>query len=592
MKNVVIRSSTYFLISLFTAYLYAQEVGGVAEQPLTPEVAKPTVTPNAQQNQVKQQTTQQPTEGATPQQAPTPDNTAVSKRTTAAPTAAPSAQSMIKPRVPAASQPGATTQQPSSVPSSASPSGAPTAEAPSPGSPTAPATAAPTTQQPNPNVQPATTPTPQPTQGEQPPTQTSEKPSKETPASAPATSETAKPAQEVPQAPPAAPAVVPEDKAAKEQEAKEEKQEAQEDKKQTKKTTPTLEEEGIDTLEQEGGNWLLKRQALEKTIDVIEKIKDVFTKTLESRIDYLVKRNKIDRSFDLFSNAIGFELGDLNQLLSRLVTQLKEERTKEGDLTEEERTLLADVESKIKELKDLKSILKSITDMDASLDDSIMQVENEINVSNSYQTRAWRNFQMIKKVLNDEKAEELYLQTESLLKNMQDILTYLKGDLLTYFNSVIESLTQDMDKVKEKIKELTSKGINLQDEAKKIRKAEKLARKGKTPQTEEEKKKAEEKEAAAKKAQKPVATSWFDYVAMVWRYPLSLVTSSWDYVMSFFVVKKVEPTVRASQVAEKQKKEQSQQKVGEQKKIEQEKKMNMEKVASDEAKKRKVQTIK
>jgi hypothetical protein len=320
--------------------------------------------------------------------------------------------------------------------------------------------------------------------------------------------------------------------------------EAQKETKKTEKPAP-FEEEGIDTLEQDGGNWLLKRQALEKTMDVIEKIKDLFTKILESRIEYLVKRNKTDRSFDLFANSIGFELGDLNQLLVTLVTKLKTERKEEGDLSEEERQALAEVETKIAELKSLKASIKSITDMDASLDDAIMQLEKEINTSNSYQTRAWRNFQTIKKVLSDEKAEELYLQTESLLKNMQDIYSYLKGDLLTYFNGIITNLKQEMSQAEEAIKTLQTKGINLKDEVKKIHKAEKLARKKKLGKTEEEKtKEALEKEAAAKKSEVKKA-GWFD--------PLF---SAWDYIMSFFVTQKIEvrkpqTSVDAERVEEK-----------------------------------------
>lgn len=301
--------------------------------------------------------------------------------------------------------------------------------------------------------------------------------------------------------------------------------------------------EGIDTLEQEGGNWLLKRQALEKTIDVIEKIKDVFTKILETRVDYLVKRNKTDRAFDTFANSIGFELGDLNQLLARLVKQLKSERVKDGDLTEEERAVLQEIEDKIAQLKSLKKTVNEITEMDASLDEALMQLEKEITTSNSYQTRAWRNFQTIKKVLSDEKAEELYLQTESLLKNMQEILKYLNGDLLNYFDSLISTLKKNMSDTQEKIQSLAAKGINLQDEVKKIKKAEKLARKSKQQKNSEEQKK-QEKSVEVKTPQKVIKKEegWFDYIAVVWRYPLAIVGSIWDYGMSFFVTKK--PVVR------------------------------------------------
>lgn len=310
--------------------------------------------------------------------------------------------------------------------------------------------------------------------------------------------------------------------------------------KKPEKQSTVFEEEGIDTFEQDGGNWLLKRQALEKTMDVIEKIKDVFTKILDSRIDYLIKRNKIDRTFDTFSNTIGFELGDLNQLLSAVSNDLKSQRAKEGDLPEEERTLLQEIENKITEVKSLRTTVKAIAEMDGSLDETIMQLEKEINTSNSYQTRAWRNFQTIKKVLSDEKAEELYLQTESLLKNMQDIEKYLKGELASYFNSVIDNLKQEMNKAENAIKELESKGINLKDEVKRIHKAEKLARKKKRQKIEDEKKQQEEKKAPEKISQpKEVKKGWIESLSVIWQYPLNLLTSAWDYITGLFGSKKI-----------------------------------------------------
>lgn len=123
-------------------------------------------------------------------------------------------------------------------------------------------------------------------------------------------------------------------------------------------------EEGIDTLDQEGGNWLRKRQALEKTIDTLERIKNLFNNILKSRIDFMVKRNKIDREFDLFANTVGFEFGDLSQQLESMQQSLEKERKDEGELSEQEREALAELDKKITELTELIAQLKKITDLD------------------------------------------------------------------------------------------------------------------------------------------------------------------------------------------------------------------------------------
>lgn len=279
--------------------------------------------------------------------------------------------------------------------------------------------------------------------------------------------------------------------------------------------------EGIDTLEQEGGNWLLKRQALEKTVNIIEEINTYFTRILEIRIDYLMKRNKVDREFDLFMNKIGFDLGDLHNTLQAMESSLEKQRKEMGDLTESERTTLQDLEEKIKEIQHIKETLVTIADLDASLDDVIMQVEKEISTSNIYQSEAWKNFQMIKKILSDEKAEELYLTTQGLLKNMQQIEVYLKGKLLEYFNGIVGRLQQEMSTLESTFETLKERGINIEEELKKLLSGQ---------EQHEETPKPEEVHPEAKK-EKPAPQGWLGYIASLLWSPFHAL---FNYITSWF----------------------------------------------------------
>lgn len=285
-------------------------------------------------------------------------------------------------------------------------------------------------------------------------------------------------------------------------------------------------EEGIDTLDQEGGNWLRKRQALEKTIDTIERIKNLFNNILKSRIDFIVKRNKIDREFDLFANSVGFEFGDLSQKLQTMEEELQRERKDEGDLDEEEREALAEVEKKIEDLKELIEQLKKITDLDAALDDAVMQVEKEISVSNNYQMQAWQNFQTIKQVLNDQRAEELYLQTEGIYNNLQAIYNYLNNQLLNYFNNLVEQVSKGIAQTKESLAALKEKGITIEraiDEIEEKRRAEEL---------DQVCKEREEKEKAAKPATQKQSKN---FIAAWWDSVTDMFGSLWHWMTSFFI---------------------------------------------------------
>lgn len=278
-------------------------------------------------------------------------------------------------------------------------------------------------------------------------------------------------------------------------------------------------EVGIDTLDQEGGNWLLKRVSLEKMVDLIEKINMLFTTILESRMDYLVKRNKVDRDFDVFAQQIDFELGDLDQLLEALINKIDAERTVHGDLEEQERDLESDVIARRDDLKALQDVVKSIADMDSTLDDVVMQIEQEVNKSNNYQVQAWNNFQKIKQILSDEKAEELYAQTEGMYRNLQDIQNYLKNDLNNYFNTVVNDITTGIQDAQEKIKALQTQGTDLKKEAEQLTHTEQ-------PPT------AQEQEAPVVVPQK--ATHWYDYFTYLWHWISNTVKGWWHSLLSLF----------------------------------------------------------
>lgn len=315
------------------------------------------------------------------------------------------------------------------------------------------------------------------------------------------------------------------------QEKKLAEQKAAEEKKAaaTKKTAAT--QEGIDTLELEGGNWLLKRQALEKTVDLIEQINGYFTKILEARIDFLVKRNKTDRDFDAFINKIGFEIGDLSRLLHDLVQKMEDERKALGDLTADERSVLQELDQKLKEIKALQDETTNAIDLTSALDDVIMQLEQEVTIANTYQANAWKNFQAIKKVLNDEKAEELYLETNGLLKNIQAVDTYLKGKLLDYFNGTIRSINQSTKKIEDTFQALSDKGVNLKDEIERFIESDKK-REGADKVLEEKLAKEAQKKATAK-AQK-AEQGWLTWLTGILYYPVEVVQNAISSIMSLF----------------------------------------------------------
>lgn len=256
-------------------------------------------------------------------------------------------------------------------------------------------------------------------------------------------------------------------------------------------------EDALDTIDvEDGGNWLIKRQAVEGMIDIIEQIDTLFTKIIESRFEFLVQRNQANKEFDLFAQTIGFDLGSLDQLLSTLFDHLAKERTQEGDLSEDERELQQSMQEQKKELETIQDAAQKIMARDAKIDESVMSIEQQINVARSYQNQAWRNFQAVKMVWSEEKAQELYQKTEALLNNLRQIYqTWLKGDLQRYVTELIQSSRADMQKIKDKMQTLKDKGIDLKEQAARVEAEETVDQKEESAQQLREKLEKEQREA-------------------------------------------------------------------------------------------------
>lgn len=322
--------------------------------------------------------------------------------------------------------------------------------------------------------------------------------------------------------------------------------------------TPTLEKkiakEKLDTIDlEEGGNWLLKRKALEDTADVIEKIVNNFSKILEASSTFKIKRNKLDNDYDLYIATIGFNLGDLDQVLTNLMNELERESKEEGGLSSDERSAMETLKEKKNDIKQLQEDLKALAALDEEIDKVVDTVDSQIKTGNNYQNQAWKNFQEIKKVLSDEKAEELYYRTLSLQKSMQEIYTYLTTTLSTYFSNQIQAMRSKMDSIKGKVQSLQTKGVDLQKE---IEKFEQEDVKRDAERAKEEQDEAVEKAVQEAKQQRAQA-SWWTMIKNVVYWPFVQLANLWNYstgaIMNLFKtkpVKKVDVTQQDQPVAD------------------------------------------
>ncbi len=226
------------------------------------------------------------------------------------------------------------------------------------------------------------------------------------------------------------------------------------------------EESLLDTLDiEEGGNWVLKAKALNDTMRKIEDINALYDDIRDTNVVFLQGINTVDVLFTQFTYEVGLDLGRVDQLVQDVENHLAQERQAEGDLSEEERELLHKAEERKKEIEQLRGNIKDILQAHAQLKEARSLNEEQIIESDRRRKDAWRNFRMIQRVLNEEKAEELYHETVQLFEIMQSTYRYLQTRLIPHFQQSIKTIQEKIQEVKKQADQLQQQGILLKKEA-------------------------------------------------------------------------------------------------------------------------------
>lgn len=281
----------------------------------------------------------------------------------------------------------------------------------------------------------------------------------------------------------------------------------------------------IDTLKEEGGNWLLKRVWYEQAEAKFEEIINKNDQIIEPQMDYFNKRNESSKTLGATFRKIGYAQGELEEMLSYFLNSLFQERKDEGALTIEERQFMDLLKEKKRDLEQLKLDLASLADLDTSIDDVLVQVVNQVNKCRDYEKKAWKDFKEIGIILSDKKAKVLFYQIESDQKNIQNIANYLTGDLKTYFDELLDKAQKLADSIVSQVEKLRQDGINIKENFEKIKKAEEL----RAVRELEAKKKLETDKSMPRKKEGWLDTvsGWFDPV-------IDLFKSGWNWITSFF----------------------------------------------------------
>lgn len=283
---------------------------------------------------------------------------------------------------------------------------------------------------------------------------------------------------------------------------------------------PDDEQIGLDTLNVDSsGNWLEKRIWYQKGEQLFEVIRTNLQKASDLRMKFVHEVNQIGHKIDDFDEAMGFEKGEIDEMLIAVLQDLaNQEQIRGGDLSSSERNIKSKVQVEQKHFEALSKDLKLIGDLDEQIDKTMMKAFKEIDTCRGLETRAWNNFKEIGQELDDKKARVLYYEMENFHKNIEQKMTYLQNNLLPYLqNQLVSKVDETIGQIKTAIQAFDSKGLSLKNILKKDEQGDFLILKQRDEVQDQEMQKAK---MAVEAQAKVESSSWF---CRVWCFLVSLI---------------------------------------------------------------------
>ncbi|MCL4229080.1 hypothetical protein KJZ61_00115 [Candidatus Dependentiae bacterium] len=278
---------------------------------------------------------------------------------------------------------------------------------------------------------------------------------------------------------------------------------------------------GFDTLglEKPSGNWLFKRIWWEKAEGRYEKIKGLVDQVMDLRMQFLAKRSEVDNKIlDPFYIEQSINQGQLEEVVSFLINELKRERERDKSLSPQERQLYETLVAEKRSLEQLRLDVESIRTIDIALDDALTALMQQVNLCRSYENKSWDLFKDIAKVLDHEQARTLYYNMNTYLDNIKNIHSYLKNAFSQHFDGLITSIQQNITRIKTTMSALQEKGVNLRQQMITISDQEAALEKQSTPTAPQQVKDQEEDDEEEPKG----------FISLTWSYVTGFFKGIWD----------------------------------------------------------------
>ena len=224
-----------------------------------------------------------------------------------------------------------------------------------------------------------------------------------------------------------------------------------------------IQRSSLETLDiNASGNWLEKRYWYQKAEKTYELTKDTVAQIVDMRSAFYNAAHGVGQQLDTFYETVNFDKGQIDRLLQDALQETDLVKADRGDLSPEERDIKNGIIADQKQLEVIGKTIKGIHDLDKSVEDVFSQALQIIENARKYETESWESFKTIAYDLDDKKAEAEYLKIDGYYQNAQQILGFLRNQLLTYLQeTLIQKVTTSVSKVQQSLDDLKKKDLDI-----------------------------------------------------------------------------------------------------------------------------------
>lgn len=224
-----------------------------------------------------------------------------------------------------------------------------------------------------------------------------------------------------------------------------------------------IQRSSLETLDiNASGNWLEKRYWYQKAEKTYELTKDTVAQILDMRAVFYNAAHGIGQQLDVFYETVNFNKGQLDRFLQDALQNTELLQADRGDLSAQERDIKAVILADQKQLELMGKSIQGIHDLDASVENVFAQALQTIDNARKYEADSWESFKSIAYELDDKKAEAEYLKIDGYYQNAQQILGFLRNQLLDYLQqTVIQRITANISKVQQSLDDLKKKDLDI-----------------------------------------------------------------------------------------------------------------------------------